>query len=142
MARGMVLPVRSNKRGGADLIEGSPYLAQVISAGLTPNTSRNPFQAGSGIEVGIPEDVVFAVSGAQTVARVRRAISRFFVRLRRDELARLIPGAEGISFERDQGTGDLYANVRYLDLEADEVNVVKSNMRDAMQMPGARLSGF
>ena len=131
MAKGMALPVRTNRRGGAFLVEGTPYLDQLIRSGLTPNHSRNPFQAGGGIEVGISERIVFAplAPGAKNLAR--RGISRFFARLRADDLARLSPGSEGLKFE--EGDGELVARVKYVDLEADEENEVRSNMRSALR---------
>lgn len=141
MARGLKLPIQTNRKGGAELIQGSPYLAQVVRAGLTPNTSRNPFQAGGGIAIGIPEDVVFAVNDAKTMSRVRKAIKRFFSRLRRDELARLRQGAEGVSFRRPEGTGNLEADVRYIDLEADEPGEVQTNFRDALRGKSSNLGG-
>jgi hypothetical protein len=60
MAKGMAIPIRTNGRGGAKLIAGSPHTRQTIRVGLTPNTSRNPFQAGNGVEVGVSESIVFA----------------------------------------------------------------------------------
>jgi len=130
MARGMAIPVRTNRRGGAFLIEASRYLRQVVFYGLTPNLNMNPFQAGGGVEIGISERVIF--SNLTPVARslARRGIGRFFARLRAEDIARLVPGAEGLSFE--DADGELIANVRYLDLEADEENVVRTNMIGAL----------
>lgn len=136
MARGMKLPVTTNRRGGAELIQGSDYLAQTVRAGLTPNTSRNPFQPGGGVAVGVPEDVVLAVNDAKAASRVRQAVKRFFARLRRDELAKLVPGGSGISFRRPYGSGDLTADVRYVDLEADEEAEVATNLIDATKPKG------
>lgn len=131
MARGMALPVRTNRRGGAFLVEGTPYLEQTIRSGLTPNHNRNPFQAGGGIEIGLSERVIFAplAPGARNLAR--RGITRFFARLRADDLARLSPGSEGLKFS--DVDGELVANVRYVDLEADREDEVQSNMRSALR---------
>lgn len=137
MARGMKLPIKTNRKGGAELIQGSAYLDQVIRSGLTPNTSRNPFQTGAGVEVGIPEDVIFAPNDAKTMSRVRQTIKRFFNRLKQDELAQLIQGSEGISFKREYGSGDLEANVQYVDLEADQEQTVRTNLRDAQRTKGS-----
>jgi hypothetical protein len=138
MAKGMSLPVRTNRRGGAFLVEGTPYLEQVIRSGLTPNLSRNPFQAGGGVEVGISERIVFAPLAAAARNLARRGISRFFARLRAEDLARLSPGSEGLAF--DEADGELIARIKYVDLEADEENEVRTNMRSALRGTASNLS--
>lgn len=131
MAKGIAIPVRTNRRGGATLREGSPYAKQTIAAGLTPNLSKNPFQAGDGREVGISESVVFALNapGAQSVAR--RQIRNFFVRARAAEIARLAAGREGVSFDTPEG--ELVARVRYIELESDKEGDLATNLKDGLR---------
>lgn len=132
MAKGMALPVRVNKRGGAVLKEGTPYTEQVISAGLTPNISKNPFQAGGGVEIGISERFIFANNTPGTQAGARRQIVRFFTRIRAQGIARLAPGRDGLSFRRETGE-EMVADVNYIDLEADQEKHLVTNLKDALQ---------
>jgi hypothetical protein len=127
MAKGMSLPLRANGRGGARLIYGSAYARQTILAGLTPNTSRNPFQAGEGVEVGISEKVVFAVNAPGAQAQARREVRAFFARARVEDIATLVPGTEGLAFD-DTGA-ELVAQIRYIELEADREDVVESDLK-------------
>jgi hypothetical protein len=139
MSKGFAVPVRTNRRGGAQLIQGTPYTEQTIRVGLTPNYSTNPFQAGGGVEVGISEQIVFANNAVGVMARARREVSRFFARLREAEIARLAP-EDGLQI-KNVGE-ELIANVHYVDLESDRENEVESNMKDALQSsPRVNFSG-
>lgn len=141
MAKGMAIPVRVNKRGGATTLEGTPYVEQTIAAGLTPNLSRNPFQAGGGVELGISERFVFANATPGTRAGARLQIVRAFTRWRTAGIAKLASGNEGLNFE-DGTDGDLTANVRYVDLEADAEGEVRTNLKDALRSgPKVNYSG-
>lgn len=139
MAKGMAIPVRTNGRGGAKLIVGSPYARQVVLVGLTPNTSKNPFQAGAGVEVGISEAPVFQVNDAGAAGRARRGIVRFFARIRADEIARLSNGEEGLRF--DDSGDELVARIRYVELEADREDEIESNLRDAFRSSPGNVGG-
>lgn len=132
MSRGMAIPVRTNRRGRAELIEGSAYLKQVISIGLTAATSRNPFERGNGVDIGLDEAVVFGTNDAVAEALARGGIVRFFSRLRSAGLARLVPG-EGIRFSRTPGEGDLLVEVNYFDLEADDEETVIANLSQGLR---------
>lgn len=114
--KGMQIPVQVGKNGGARLLAGSLYTHQIVMAGLEPNLSRNPFQAGDGVEVGVNGGIVFMVNGAAAAGAARSQIVQFFKRLRTAGLAKLV-SQEGISVEA-QGE-ELVATVRYVDLEAD-----------------------
>jgi len=129
MAKGFAVPVRTNKRGGAQLIQGTPYTEQTIRVGLTPNHSRNPFQTGGGVEVGISEQITFSVNASSVMARARREVTRFFARLREAEIARIAP--EGLKLEN--AAEELVARVKYVDLEADREGEVESNLKDALR---------
>lgn len=129
MAKGFAVPVRTNKRGGAQLIKGTPYTEQTIRVGLTPNHSRNPFQTGGGVEVGISEQIVFSVNASSVLARARREVTRFFARLREAEIARIAP--EGLKLEN--AAEELVARIKYVDLEADREGEVESNLKDALR---------
>lgn len=131
MAKGMAIPVRTNRRGGASLREGSPYVRQTIRAGLTPNISKNPFQAGDGVEIGISERVVFDLNAPGARSEGRRQIRSFFVRARAAEIARLSAGREGISFVTLEG--ELVARVRYIELEADREDDLSTNLKDGLR---------
>ncbi len=137
MAQGLALPVRTNRRGQARLIAGSDHLAQLILEGMTPCTSRNPFQRGGGVEIGISEAVVFGLNNVLSEAQARRGINRLFRRLRDSGLARLLAGG-GVKFDRSGG--DLEADVSYFDLEADDEKTVSANLstglRSAPATPG------
>lgn len=127
MSQGIAIPVRTNKRGGAQLIQATPYLDQTIRAGLTPNTSKNPFQRGQGVDIGIPERVIFQPNNVQASALVRRAITRFFRVLKAKELAKLATGKDGILIKGAQE--NLIASIKYIDLEADSQRDLSSNLR-------------
>jgi|GEM_PF-6805446 len=127
---GMALPVQVNRKGGARLISGTPYVEQVIKAGLTPNTSKNPFQAGDGVEVGISERIVFMVNDDQAQGFTRGQVINFFKRMREQGLAKLAPGREGINFRKDGE--ELIAEIGYVDLEADKEGVVEVNVKGAL----------
>jgi hypothetical protein len=131
MAKGIELPISVTRRGGARLLEGTPYLEQVIRYGLTPNYSRNPFQAGGGVVVGVSERCVFGVPGPARAAAARREITRFFARLRAADLAKLGPGSEGLRVEFEGE--ELVAAIRYVDLEADEEGKLSTNLQDALR---------
>jgi hypothetical protein len=140
MAKGMALPVRANKKGGARLIEASPYARQVIMAGLTPNHSRNPFQAGGGVEVGISEKIVFSLNSAGSQAGARREINRFFARARAAEIAKLADGRYGLRFETEGE--EIVARIKYVELEADKEGEVSTNLKDALRSsPSVNASG-
>jgi len=125
MARGMNIPVTVTGRGGAKLLQGSEYTRQVIQVGLTPNTSRNPFQPGDGKDLGIDERVVFA-DEVQALALGRRSVTRFFARIREHGIAKLAPdGGLRISGAREE----LVARVAYVDLDADKADEVRSDLR-------------
>lgn len=125
MARGMAIPMAVTGRGGAQLLQGSEYTRQVIQVGLTPNTSRNPFQPGDGVEVGIDERIVFA-DAIQAMALGRRSVTRFFARIREHGIAKLAPdGGLRMSGVREE----LVARVAYVDLDADKADEVRSDLR-------------
>lgn len=140
MSKGLAIPVRLNGRGGAKLLSGSAHTRQTIRAGLTPNTSRNPFQAGDGVEIGISERIVFANNVPGSRALARREITRFFARLRVEDIAKLAPGTEGLTFN-DAGS-ELVARIRYVDLEADREDEVESNLRDALRGSPGNVGGI
>lgn len=139
MARGMAVPIRMNGRGGAKLLAGSLYTRQVILTGLTPNTSKNPFQAGSGVEVGVSERPVFKVNSSAAKAQARRDIVRFFARIRTDDIAKLAPTTEGLSFN-DAGA-ELVATVHYVELESDAPAEVETNLKDAFRSAPGNVGG-
>jgi hypothetical protein len=131
MAKGMAVPIRTNRRGGAALREGSTYTKQTIAVGLTPNVSANPFQPGDGVDLGISERFVFALNGPGAQAGARRQIARFFVRARAAEIAKLAAGSDGIRFSVAEG--ELIARVRYVELEADREGELSTNLKDGLQ---------
>ena len=131
MARGMSIPVRSNRRGGAATREGSPYTRQTVLVGLTPNLSTNPFQPGDGVDVGISERFVFAINSPGAQSGARRQISRFFVRARAAEIAKLAAGRDGVRFEVE--SGELVARVKYVELEADRESELSTNLKDGLR---------
>jgi hypothetical protein len=139
MAKGMEIPVRVNGRGGARIIAASPYTRQVILNGLTPNTSRNPFQAGLGVEVGVSEAPVFKVNGPGAKAAARRDIVRFFARIRNDDIAKLASADEGLSFTQQEA--ELVAKIRYIELESDREGEVESNLKDAFRSAPGNVGG-
>jgi len=128
MARGFAVPVRVNRRGGAVLIQGTPYTDQTIRTGLTPNLSQNPFLRGDGVDVGVSERTIFKVNSSAAASTARRDVTRFFRRIRAAGIARLDP-ERGIE-TRAEGE-ELIANVRYVDLEADEEREFEGNLVDS-----------
>jgi hypothetical protein len=135
----MAIPIRTNGRGGAKLLSASPYTRQVVLVGLTPNTSKNPFQAGQGVEVGVSEGTVFKVNGPAAKATARRDITRFFARIRTDDIAKLAPADEGLVFD-DTGE-ELVARIRYVELEADREDEVETNLKDAYRSAPGNVGG-
>ena len=131
MAQGMAYPVRPNKRGGAQLIQGGNYLETIIKIGLTPNTSKNPFQRGQGVDIGIPETIIFKLNHQLSRSIARRGIRRFFARLKALDLAKLKSGAGGVVISHHNE--ELVANVNYIDLEADRERTVRTNLLDALR---------
>jgi hypothetical protein len=131
--------MRTNARGGAQLIQGTPYTEQTIKVGLTSNVSRNPFQEGGGVDVGISEQLIFAVNAPAAGARARREVTRFFTRLRTADIAKL-SSEDGIRITQE--AEELVARVKYIDLEADEPGEVESNFKDALRSsPRVNYSG-
>jgi hypothetical protein len=131
MAKGMKLPVKVNKKGGATLIDATPYTDQTVRAALTPNISKNPFQAGGGIEIGISERFIFAINSPGAQAGARRQITNVFKRLRAQEIAKLASGRDGLKFTADGP--ELIAEINYVELEADQERHLSSNLKDALQ---------
>lgn len=140
MATGMAIPIRTTGRGGAKLLSASAYTRQVILVGLTPNTSRNPFQAGLGIEVGVSERPVFKVNSAGAKAQARRDVVQFFARIRNDDIAKLAPGAEGLTITADGA--ELVARIHYIELEADREDEIESNLKDAFRSSPGDVGGI
>lgn len=132
MAKGLSIPIRTNRRGGAATREGSRYTKQVILVGLTPNLSTNPFQAGDGVEVGISARVVFANNTPGTQSAARRQIVRFFARARAAEIAKLAAGRDGVVFGTPE-SGELEAKIRYVELEADRESELSTNLKDGLR---------
>ena len=128
MARGFAVPVRTNRRGGAALVQGTPYTDQTIRTGLTPNLSRNPFLRGDGVDVGVSERTIFKNNTPATASTARRDITRFFRRVRQAGIARLDP-ENGITVRAE--AEELVADVLYVDLEADEEREFTGNLKDA-----------
>lgn len=131
MQKGMSVPIRTNKRGGAELTSGTAYTEQVIEVGLNPNYSMNPFQAGGGIEVGISEKVIFANNTPSTFSRARREVTNLFKRYREADLAKL---ASDNAISLNNAGEELEVTVRYLDLEADD------EIKEFKNVPGALTS--
>jgi hypothetical protein len=130
MGVGIMLPVQVDRRGTAKTKKGGEYLRQIIFSGLTPNYSRNPFQTGGGVVLGISERIIFAnnIESSQMIAK--REISNFFQRLKNDGLARLIPGSRGI--EMVASGADLEATVRYIDLEGDREQTAEIDIKNSL----------
>lgn len=126
--RGLAIPIRTNRRGGAQTLQGSEYVAQTIRVGLTPNLSANPFQIGGGVDVGVSERVVFDVNAPGAAARIRREVTRFFTRVRESNLARLAT-EDGVAVRREGE--ELLVTVRYVELESDSERELESNLRSA-----------
>lgn len=127
MKQGMALPVRTNKRGGAQLTKGTPYVEGIVRAAITPNVSRNPFQVGGGVDLGVDERIVFSLNGPGAVARVRRDVTRIFTRLRSAEIAKLSP--ENAVSSSASGE-ELTVAISYLEIDADSERSVESNLKN------------
>ena len=126
MAKGLSLPVKANKKGGALLMYGTPYTEQTIRIGLTPNYNMNPFQAGGGVEIGISERFIFANNVPGARANARREIVRNFSRWRSLEIAKIAPGNNSVSFS--DVNEELNVKIKYVDLEADKEGDISTNL--------------
>lgn len=141
MARGLAIPVRTNRRGGAATREGSPYVRQTILTGLRPNLSTNPFQAGDGVTLGISERIVFGNETPATRSLARSQVVAFFVRARAAEIAKLAPGRDGVRFSVEE-SGELTARIRYVELEADREAELSTNLKDGLRTGAKASTGF
>lgn len=129
--KGIALPIRVNGRGGVQTTQGTPLTSQIIMSGLSPCRSKNPFQAGNGVELGIPSRIVFAINSQEARNLAESAIERAFVRWDLAGVAKLQTGEEGLKMETSKG--ELIARVQYVDLEADSGAEVEKNLTKAMR---------
>ncbi len=118
MATGLALPIRVFQ-GRAQLAKGEEQLKNIIFLSLCDCSSANPFQ-----DLGIPLEVIFSNADEETQAKVERRIKARFDRFETEERAKLAVGYP--RFAVDEGTGDLFCDIRYVNLETtaeEELNL-------------------
>lgn len=71
MAKGLAIPVRPGKDGGALISKGEDQEAKILTLALAVGDDENPFQ-----ELGISENILFANPDSSAKAFIRRAIEQ------------------------------------------------------------------
>lgn len=71
MAKGLAVPVRPGKNGGAQIVSGSEQGRKILTLAIAPGDDQNPFQS-----LGIDERIVFQNPDSSVVALIRNSIGR------------------------------------------------------------------
>jgi len=114
MATGMTSPLAVTQKGEAQTVSGSALIKQLLITALRDCSSENPFQ-----DLGIGDKLIFDVLDPKTIARLTVRIQQIFARFQGEQLAKLIPGGQGLTFSREE-EGELSAMIKYVDLETDK----------------------
>ena len=113
MATGLKIPVGVNKSGGAavetDVVKQKKKLLELA---FSVGGDKNPFQT-----LGIDGSLIFSIKDGFFQSKARDEVERIFSNF--SELVALVPG-NPITFE-DITEGEIEMNVKYVDLEVDEI---------------------
>lgn len=116
--KGLDIPVRS-EQGRAVVVDGTRKLANDVILACSPGFSTNPFARDVGLSAS-----VFQSHAPAFRALLQTEVEAHFARLRNDDRGRLM----GLRFaEGDPGVLDL--EVRYVDLETDDEDVLRRSFR-------------
>jgi hypothetical protein len=118
MARSIAWPFRKTLRGGLALTDSGDHgrgsLHQVITLGVLPSHSANPFDAEAEVN-GV--DTVFTADNGSLSGRCIQAVQRLFKRFENQGRAKLQPGYPKRELSDD---GEIVMRVRFVDLEANQ----------------------
>lgn len=115
MAKGLAVPVRPGKNGGAVIVSGSEQNRKILSLAIAPGEDNNAFQ-----DLGFSEGIVFANPDSPTKAIVQNAIQKIVAKypdrfkILNPDSIQIVTGAGGdttISFsyrELDSGENKTY----------------------------------
>jgi hypothetical protein len=109
---GWAVPFSGDGRGRVAQTFGNDQLEKLIATNLQDLSSGNPFQ-----ELGIGEDMVFAVAAEHLRIDLRRRIRALFKRLQLADRARL---AKEPDFNVNATVGELTINIDYINIEEDK----------------------
>jgi hypothetical protein len=110
---GIAIPFSADGRGRLALVSGNEQLEKIIMLNLSGLESANPFQG----DLGLGEDMVFAIASTKLRTEVRRRINALFRRLQLSDRARL-EGAP--AFTTDSQNQELTVDIKYINLEEDK----------------------
>ena len=123
MARSVAWPLRKTVRGGLALTSaddhGRESLHQVITLGVLPSHSANPFDAEAEVN-GV--DTVFTADNGSLTGRAVQAVHKLFKRLENQGRARLEPGYPKREISAD---GEAVMRIKFTDLEANQPGEVE-----------------
>ena len=117
MAKGLKIPVRANKRGGVETVEGDDQAQQIVSTGLGDGDSDNAFEQDLD-DLGMGSGMIFDASDPSFRARVLRRLFAIFKRWEAEERFKLV--RDSIEWSEDEGKGDTFLDFRYINLESDK----------------------
>ena len=117
-AKGLSLPIKTDRRGGFAQIEGVPYIRQLIAVALGDDDSDNEFQ-----DLGLGARPIFGnVSDEGLKDWIRNRVRQLMDEFRTSGLAQL----KSFNFiEGDQDSGELVGVLHYIDLESDTPDQVQ-----------------
>lgn len=109
---GLALPLRGNRFGGLQLINGSENDFKIISLAILSNANDNAFQQPS-VDI---DEAIFELDDVAFLAMVRRKVELVFAEFEKQHRYRLVPGT--IRIESNQ-PGETFVFFKYHNLEAD-----------------------
>lgn len=113
---GLALPFSANGRGGLALVDGDDQLAKIIGLGLNNLDSENPFNEQENL--GLGDQMIFAVNDNALQAALRRSVLLLFRRLQLENRAQLSKGSPTFTIDKDTQT--LTMHIKYINLETNK----------------------
>lgn len=111
--RGIALPFQADGRGRLVTIDRDAELSKIINMQLQNMESNNPFQ-----DLGLGEEMIFAVDNDDLQSDLRRRINEIFRQLQLQDRARLEkPPVFSLTAE-----GELEVAISYIDLETNKID--------------------
>lgn len=114
MAKGIALPAKTIN-GRLQMLGGDDYISQLVMTMLGRSDSDNPFQ-----DIGLGDWMIFDINDRMTEGEIRERVVAGFKSLEVDQLARLDNPQKDITFIRVDGTGELYMDLVYENMETQE----------------------
>lgn len=114
MSTGTKLPLTITPLGGIQKIEGPEMLQQNIRLGVTPASSRHPWNQ----HLAPKEDLIFDINDSLVGGQLVAHIYSFFDELERLGQATLSRKRDAVKLDlSDRGSGDMKVAITYTDLE-------------------------